>query len=81
MGKEAAGFVLNNYGIGFIGSINEVPDELRKILKPKEYSQGIIICEGAILPVARVLKENLPKYRNISLNTVEKELRQTPKFT
>lgn len=77
LGKEAARFVLRDCGFAFIGRISGIPRRLRKKLKPVKYLNKIVICKGAIPYVAKVLQENIPRYQDVALRLVERELFQT----
>ncbi|KJJ84128.1 L-aspartate oxidase [Candidatus Omnitrophus magneticus] len=77
IGKDETEFLLKNKGAGFIGIINDVPENLRYSLKPKQYPNSIVIYEGAISAIAGIFKEILPKYYDVPLTKVEEELTQT----
>ncbi|NQT00266.1 MAG: carboxylating nicotinate-nucleotide diphosphorylase, partial [Candidatus Omnitrophica bacterium] len=77
LGQEETRFILDKYGPAFVGHKQDVPRELWKKLQPEKYLNRIVICTGALGPVATVLQENIPRYQDVSLRLVERELFQT----
>ncbi len=77
LGKEAAQFVLKDCSFAFIGRISDIPRRLWKKLKPVKYfNNQAVVCENAISSMAKILKKAIPRYKSLSVKSVETELLQ-----
>ncbi|HSV44068.1 MAG TPA: hypothetical protein VLJ10_05885, partial [Candidatus Bathyarchaeia archaeon] len=77
LGKEEAAFILEQGGPAFIGTRMDAPASLRKKLGLTEVNGGLMICAAAIRPMAEVLQKQVPRYQQMSLRWVERELVRT----